>query len=80
MAAKSGSWEILYYFLTASTPSFLELENDFGLTPIMLVDDKIEILKERMGEIVIKPVSMPDEEVNELKEKKLKFNQKINKL
>lgn len=80
VAAKSGSWEILYYFLTASTPSFLELENDFGLTPIMLVDDKIEILKERMGEIVIKPVSMPDEEVNELKEKKLKFNEKINKL
>ena len=61
VAAKSGSWEILYYFLTASTPSFLELENDFGLTPLMLVEDKLEILRERMGEIVIKPVTMPDE-------------------
>jgi ankyrin repeat protein len=32
-AAKAGSIDILEFFLTASTPAFLEIENDFGLTP-----------------------------------------------
>mmetsp|Transcript_6184 Transcript_6184/g.10000 ORF Transcript_6184/g.10000 Transcript_6184/m.10000 type:complete len:132 (-) Transcript_6184:408-803(-) len=33
MAAKSGSLEILSYFMTACTPNFMKIENDFGLTP-----------------------------------------------
>jgi len=32
-AAKAGSIDILEFFVTASTPAFLEIENDFGLTP-----------------------------------------------
>ena len=33
-AAKAGSLEVLEFYMTACTPSFLLLENDFGLTPI----------------------------------------------
>ena len=32
-AAKSGSLDILKFFLSACTPAFLELQNDFCLTP-----------------------------------------------
>lgn len=32
-AAKCGSRDVLHFFLTACTPAFLELQNDFGLTP-----------------------------------------------
>jgi len=32
-AAKSGSLAIFEFFVTACTPRFLQMENDFGLTP-----------------------------------------------
>jgi ankyrin repeat protein len=36
-AAKSGSLDVLSFYLTACTPNFLLLENDFGLTPLFAV-------------------------------------------
>ena len=33
-AAKAGSYDVLEFYLSACTPSFMTLENDFGLTPI----------------------------------------------
>jgi len=32
-AAKSGSIDVMEFFLTACTVPFLQIENDFGLTP-----------------------------------------------
>ena len=47
-AAKHGSIRILEFFLTAVTPVFLEMQNDFGLTPIRALELKLELLQERI--------------------------------
>lgn len=46
-AAKAGSQEVLAFYLTACTPAFLQLQNDFGLTPYEAVSEKISILEDR---------------------------------
>ena len=43
-AVKAGSLDILEFFLTACTSSFLELENDFGLTPKQALAEKVSML------------------------------------
>ena len=47
-AAKAGSYDVLEFYLSACTPSFLTLENDFGLTPIQATAEKICILQEKI--------------------------------
>ena len=42
-AAKNGSVEVLEYFLSNCTPKFTEVENDFGLTPLEAVREKINL-------------------------------------
>lgn len=46
-AAKAGSIDILEFFLTACTPAYLEIENDFGLTPAQALSEKIAILEDK---------------------------------
>lgn len=54
-AAKSGSLDILTFYLTACTPNFLLLENDFGLTPLAAVEEKISMTREALQDKDIKP-------------------------
>lgn len=49
-AAKAGSVDVLEFYLTACTPSFLTLENDFGLTPIQALSEKVSILEDKIRE------------------------------
>jgi len=44
-AAKSGSVEVLEYYLSNCTSKFLEIENDFGLTPLEATKEKIKLLE-----------------------------------
>ena len=50
-AAKAGSIQILELYLTASTPAFLELQNDFGMTPLQSVVEKISLIYEKIAEL-----------------------------
>ena len=47
VAAKSGSMDILEFYATACSKSFLEIQNDFGFTPKEAVKEKIRILEEK---------------------------------
>jgi hypothetical protein len=38
-------------FLTASTPAFLELQNDFGLTPLQAAKEKISLIYEKIADL-----------------------------
>jgi len=75
IAAKSGSIEILDFFMTAVTPAFMELENDFGLTPLSLVSEKLDMLKERLVQDV--PESYSPDIVEEMRQK---ASEKISKM
>lgn len=44
-AAKAGSVEVLEFYLTNCTQKFLEIENDFGLTPLEAVKEKLKFLE-----------------------------------
>ena len=46
IAAKSGSTDILEFYMQTCTPSFLEVENDFGFTPKVALMEKLMMLKE----------------------------------
>lgn len=46
VAAKSGNTKILTFFLKNCTPSFKEIKNDFGLTPL-----EAAILKRELAEV-----------------------------
>jgi ankyrin repeat protein len=50
-AAKAGSLQILEMYLTAATPAFLELQNDFGLTPLQSVKEKISLIYEKIADL-----------------------------
>ena len=39
-AAKNGNLEILQFYATSVTKNFLEIQNDFGLTPLEAVIEK----------------------------------------
>lgn len=45
VAAKAGSVEVLEFYLSNCTSKFLEIENDFGLTPLESTKDKIKFLE-----------------------------------
>ena len=47
-AAKSGSLEVLGFYLTACTPQFLEIQNDFGFSPIEAARQKLAMVKEAL--------------------------------
>lgn len=46
VAAKSGSLEVLEFLCTAVTPSFLQIQNDFGFTPLEAAQEKYLLLEE----------------------------------
>jgi len=46
-AAKSGNLEVLEFYVTACTKTFLEIQNDFGFTPKEAVKEKIRLLEEK---------------------------------
>lgn len=46
-AAKSGSLEVLEFFVTACSKSFLELQNDFGFTPLEAAKEKYSLGEEK---------------------------------
>lgn len=50
-AAKSGSLKILQFFLTACTPAFLDVQNDFGLTPLESLKEKISLIYEKIADM-----------------------------
>lgn len=45
-AAKNGSTEVLEFYLNNCTQKFIETENDFGLTPLEAVKEKIKVIEE----------------------------------
>ena len=47
IAAKSGSFEVLEFYVTACTKSFLDMQNDFGFSPKEAVQEKIRLLEEK---------------------------------
>lgn len=49
-AAKAGSIDVLSFFLTACTPRFMELENDFGMTPLVAVQEKISMIRDKVSD------------------------------
>jgi len=61
--------------MTAVTPAFMELENDFGLTPLSLVSEKLDMLKERLVQDV--PESYSPDIVEEMRQK---ASEKISKM
>ena len=46
VAAKSGSVETLQWLITAITPSFLKIQNDFGFTPLEAAQEKYHLMEE----------------------------------
>ena len=48
-AAKSGSLEILKFYIEVCTPNFLQIQNDFGLTPVEALEQKIQMIQEKAG-------------------------------
>jgi ankyrin repeat protein len=49
-AAKAGSIDVLSFYLTACTPKFLELENDFGMTPLVALQEKVSMIREKVAD------------------------------
>lgn len=47
VAAKCGSLEVLEFYTTACSKTFLEIQNDFGFTPKEAVKEKIRLLEEK---------------------------------
>lgn len=50
VAAKSGSTEVLEFYLSNCTRKFLDLENDFGLTPLEIVKEKLKFIETEQDE------------------------------
>ena len=50
IAAKSGSTRILKYFMSRSTRKFLEVENDFGFTPLEALNEEMKLISDDRGE------------------------------
>ena len=48
-AAKNGSAEVLEFYMNNSGNKFLEMENDFGLTPLEAVKEKLKFLESEEG-------------------------------
>jgi ankyrin repeat protein len=42
-AARKGSTEVLEFYLSNCTQKFLEMENDFGLTPLEAIKEKLKV-------------------------------------
>lgn len=49
-AARNGSTEVLEFYLTNCTQKFLEIENDFGFTPLEAIKEKIKFLETEQDE------------------------------
>jgi len=47
IAAKAGSLEVLEFFCSAVSKTFLEIHNDFGFTPKEAVREKVRLLEEK---------------------------------
>jgi hypothetical protein len=43
----------LAFYATACTPNFFELENDFGMTPLQAVKEKISMIRDQVSEVGI---------------------------
>ena len=46
IAAKSGALELLKFLVTAATPNFLKMQNDFGFTPLEAAQEKYHLMEE----------------------------------
>jgi hypothetical protein len=40
--------DVLSFYLTACNPRFLELENDFGMTPLAAVKEKVAMIRDKV--------------------------------
>lgn len=50
VAAKSGSTEVLEFYLSNCTSKFVEIENDFGFTPLEAIKEKIKFHEADQGD------------------------------
>lgn len=46
IAAKSGSLDLLKFLVSAATPNFLKMQNDFGFTPLEAAQEKYHLMEE----------------------------------
>ena len=46
VAAKAGSLEMLDFLLSSVTSGFLEMQNDFGFTPLEATTNKLRLMDE----------------------------------
>lgn len=76
VAAKSGSLEVLEWLIKLSTPSFLEIKNDFGFTPLEATREKLSLMEEVMNS----KTNPTENEIESHKEKSRKLVNCINLL
>ena len=65
VAAKSGSLEVLEFLCTAVTKSFLQMQNDFGFTPLDAAQEKFVLLEESLGRRSAEDMTQPEREAFE---------------
>jgi len=75
VAAKSGSFETLQWLVSAVTPNFLLMQNDFGFTPVEAAQEKYHLMEESSSNKMANAKTR--EERAALQEKQIQVAQKI---